>query len=74
MYVPHESFQINKELLMDLRIFLKYFKEFDLGKRFKPKSATCEFKKVANNGIWLSDEKFIDLHYRMIQILMTNDQ
>jgi hypothetical protein len=51
---------------MDLRIFLKYFKEFDLGRRFKPKSATCEFKKVANNGIWLSDDKFIDLHYRMI--------
>ena len=51
---------------MDLRIFLKYFKEFDLGRRFKPKSATCEFKKVANNVILFSYDEHSDLHYRMI--------
>ena len=35
MYIPYESFQINNELLMDLRIFLKYFKDFDMAKKFK---------------------------------------
>jgi hypothetical protein len=53
MYVPHETFKANSDLLMDLRIFLKYYRDFDISKRFKTNEATAQFKKLAINGIWL---------------------
>jgi hypothetical protein len=53
MYIPHESFEKNNELMMDLRIFLKYYREFDIAKNYKTTLATAHFKKLAENGLWL---------------------
>lgn len=53
MYIPHETFKTNSEVLMDLRIFLKYYKDFELSKRFRTNEATNHFKKLAMNGLWL---------------------
>ena len=66
MYIPYESFQVNNELLMDLRIFLKYFKDFDMAKKFKTNKALKYFKKLASNGLWLDDKNFIKIHYKLI--------
>jgi hypothetical protein len=55
MYVPYESFKVNDELLMDLRIFLKYYKEFEIAKKFKTNEAIKHFKKIAQNGLWLTE-------------------
>ena len=38
---------------MDLKIFLKYYREFEVIKKYKSHEATQLFKKLALNGLWL---------------------
>ena len=74
MYIPHETFTTNSEVLMDLRIFLKYYRDFDIGKKFKSIQATNHFKKLAMNGLWLDFQNFIEIHYKLINILGIDDK
>lgn len=39
---------------MDLRIFLKYYKDYDLAQYYKVNLITKSFKKYATHGIWLN--------------------
>jgi len=54
---------------MDVRIFLKYYRDFQISKRFKTNDAIKLFKKVASNGLWLDDKKFMEIHYQLVELL-----
>lgn len=57
---------------MDLRIFLKYYKDFELSKKYKTNEAIKHFKKIALNGLWLDGKNFASIHYKLIDLLDTN--
>lgn len=52
-----------------MRLFLKYVRQFDLTRRFNTNEAIKLFKKIAINGLWLDDKKFIDIHYKLAEII-----
>ena len=53
---------------MDLRLFLKYYKDYDLGHFYKVNLVTKLFKREAYHGIWLNKEGFFKIHSEILNV------
>lgn len=53
---------------LDLTTVLKYFKEFELSKLMKPGEISKTFKRLAVNGLWLSEASFLKMHDLVFEI------
>lgn len=66
-----EDFRKTSEII-DLRLFLKYFKEFQFVEynkyRFKVTSATQLFRNAANNGLSLTFLQFWNIHQKLFEL------
>ena len=57
---------------IDLKLFLKYFKDFKFTEynkyRFKVTTVTLIFRAEANNGLYLSFQKFWNIHKQLFEM------
>jgi hypothetical protein len=60
--------------LLDLRIFLKYYKEYELSSYYKVTRVTKLFKKYAINSLWLDLHNFKRIHDEAFHIPHLEDE
>lgn len=70
MFQPGVTFDQNEkqQQSMDLKLFLKYYKDYDLSRFYKVSLVTKLFKREAYHGIWLYKEGFFKIHSEILNL------
>lgn len=68
MHIEGESFDKNKLISenMDLTMFMKYIKLFDLTSTFKTHRIIKAFKDNAVNTLWVDFDRFVNANFSII--------
>ena len=72
-HIEGESFDKNRQVAehMDLTMFMKYIKLFELGNAFKTTRIIKAFKENAVNTLWVDFDQFVNTNLAIISVRTT---